>query len=122
MGRYRFAQSSIDRLQGVHSKLSAVMYEAKEKSIIDFDISCGHRSVEEQNKLFNLGRSQLDGVVNRSMHNSVPSLAVDIYAYNGKYADYSRKNMEYLSRVIKEAGSELGVKIIWGGDWEDFVE
>ncbi len=117
MGRYRFAQSSIEYLKEVHPKLSDVMYKAKDIAVIDFDISCGYRTIEEQYRLFNLGRSTLDGRTNMSMHNFKPALAVDIYAYRGKYTDYSRKNMEYLSTVIKKAADVLGIKIVWGGDW-----
>lgn len=122
MGKYHFAKSSIDRLRKVDHNLAAVMYEAKERSIIDFDISCGYRSVEEQNILFHEGKSQLDGVRYKSKHNHDPSLAVDIYAYNGKYADYSKDKMHYLSEIIKESAEDLGVRIVWGGSWPDFVD
>ena len=122
MGRYKFARSSIERLQEVHNNLSAVMYQAKEISDIDFDVSCGYRSIEDQKALYDLGRSQLDGAKNKSMHNFTPALAVDIYAYNGKYADYSIDKMEYLASVIKKAAEDLNVKIVWGGDWKEFID
>jgi peptidoglycan L-alanyl-D-glutamate endopeptidase CwlK len=98
------------------------MYEAKERSEIDFDISCGNRAIAEQQELFKAGRSQLDGVNHKSKHNHYPALAVDIYAYNGKYADYSDDKMSYLAKVIKSAAEALGVKIEWGGDWTDFKD
>ena len=122
MGKFEFAESSIRRLKQVDHNLSAVMYEAKERSIIDFDISCGFRPVEEQNILFHEGKSQLDGVRNKSKHNYKPARAVDIYAYNGKYADYDKDKMYYLSQVIKDAAEDLGVRITWGGDWKSFID
>jgi peptidoglycan L-alanyl-D-glutamate endopeptidase CwlK len=122
MGKYRFAQSSIDMMRDVEPRLAAVMYEAKERAIIDFDVSCGHRSIEEQKKLFDNNRSLLDGTNHKSKHNYFPAKAVDIYAYKGKYADYSKEKMYYLSQIIKESAKDLGVKIRWGGDWKDFVD
>jgi peptidoglycan L-alanyl-D-glutamate endopeptidase CwlK len=47
---------------------------------------------------------------------------VDIYAYNGKYADYDKDKMYYLSQVIKDAAEDLGVRITWGGDWKSFID
>ena len=63
MGKYEFAKSSIQKLQQVDSRLVAVLYEVKERSIIDFDISEGHRSVERQQELYNMTppKTQLDG-------------------------------------------------------------
>lgn len=122
MGKYKFAKSSLKYLESVHPFLKAVMFEAKENADIDFDISCGYRSVEEQKKLFSMGRSQLDGVYHKSKHNYSPSEAVDIYAYNGKYADYSMDKMRYLAGIVKAAAKKLDVKIEWGGDWPDFVD
>ena len=58
----------------------------------------------------------------KSKHNYLPSLAIDLYAYKGKYADYSKHNMTYLSLLIKEVSEEFGVEIEWGGDWKSFVD
>lgn len=124
MGKFKYAKSSIQKLQSVHPKLRKVMMLAKEKAEIDFDISEGHRSPVKQNKIYQIGRTiagkiktYCDGYKHLSEHNYFPSKAVDIYAYNGTHADYSKEKMLYLSSVIKEAADELGVRITWGGDW-----
>ena len=123
MGKYGFAKSSVTRMKSIDPKLCALLYEVKERSEIDFDISCGYRSIEDQEMMFKTGRSQLDGVNNKSMHNFFPALAVDIYAYkHGGKADYSKKKMLYLAQVFKEAATDMKIKIVWGGDWPDFVD
>lgn len=119
---YKYAPSSLSHLEDVHSSLKQVMLLAKERADIDFDISCGYRSISRQQELYKDGKSQLDGVTHKSKHNYLPARAVDIYAYNGKYADYDHKKMRYLADVIKQAAKDLNVKITWGGDWSDFVD
>lgn len=128
MGQFNFAASSLKYLEDVHEDLKKIMLEAKERSLIDFDISSGHRSVGEQNILFNEGKSKLNGTTHKSKHNYYPSLAVDIYAYNGRCTDYSRDKMFYLSELIKECADdlmeahEIDHHIVWGGDWSDFID
>ncbi len=124
MGKFKYAKSSIEKLQSVHPKLRKVMMLAKEKAEIDFDISEGHRSPVKQNKIYQIGRTiagkirtYCDGYKNLSEHNYFPSRAVDIYAYNGPHTDYSKDKMLYIVSVIKEAADELGVKIVCGADW-----
>lgn len=119
---YKYAPSSLRHLEDVHSSLKQVMLLAKKRAEIDFDISCGYRSIAEQQELYNLGRSQLDGVTHKSKHNYLPSRAVDIYAYKGKYADYDMGKLTYLTNVIKECADYLNVKIVCGIDWPDFVD
>ena len=95
---------------------------AKEKAEIDFDVSCGWRSAEDQMKAFKAGKSQLDGIHYKSKHNYLPALAVDIYAYNGAKADYSAQKMKYLATIIKESARELNIEIECGIDWESFPD
>lgn len=119
---YTYATSSLRRLDNVHSALKQVMLRAKEICPIDFDISCGHRDIAEQNRLYNEGKSQLDGVNHKSKHNYLPAQAVDVYAYNGKYADYDIYKLRLITDAIKEAADYLNVKIDCGIDWTGFVD
>jgi peptidoglycan L-alanyl-D-glutamate endopeptidase CwlK len=93
------------------------MMEAKNRAEIDFDVSCGWRSQKEQKKKYKAGKSELDGVKNKSKHNANPSLAVDIYCYNGTKTDYDIQKIAYIAAIIYESAYDLGVKIKWGGTW-----
>jgi len=125
---FKFAESSIRYLKEVDPELQLICHRVKEIAEIDFDISCGYRSIEEQKKAFKAGKSQLDGVTNKSYHNYIPSRAVDIYCYNGKQADYSGKNMAYIAGLFHAVSVDLferGIiknKIAWGGWWTDLVD
>ena len=119
---YKYAKSSLTYLKKVHPDLRAVMMEAKNRAEIDFDISCGWRSQAEQMKAYKAGKSQLDGIRYKSKHNYIPALAVDIYAYNGAKADYSKEKLRYLTDIFKEVANGLNIKIECGIDWDDFPD
>ncbi len=125
---FKFALSSLDKLKEVHSDLQIICHEVKHVAEIDFDISCGYRTPEDQMKAYKEGKSQLDGVNFLSKHNEVPALAVDIYCYDGKFADYDKKKMTYIAGLFKSISEGLfnrGIiehQILWGGDWKDFVD
>lgn len=121
---FDFANSSKGMLKTVHPDLKKVCEEVKKYSEIDFDISCGYRSVNSQQELFKLGRSQLDGIRNKSKHNLQPAEAVDVYCYSGSRASYAIHQMSYLSGIFHTvserlfAGGQIHYKIRWGGNWD----
>ena len=82
---FRFSKRSKGLLSGIDSRLADLMEDALAVSPIDFGIPNhgGIRTAEEQAALFKAGRSERDGVIKLSKHQS--GKAVDIYAYvNGK--------------------------------------
>ncbi len=125
---FKFANSSLDKLKEVHEDLQMICGGVKEISEIDFDISCGYRSPEEQMKAYKAGKSQLDGINYLSNHNKTPAMAVDIYCYKGKFADYDKNKMLYMSELFKRVSKDLfsrGIiehNLTWGGDWSDLVD
>ncbi|MBW1853123.1 MAG: M15 family metallopeptidase [Deltaproteobacteria bacterium] len=79
-------------------------------------------------KAYKAGKSQLDGANFKSNHNLTPAMAVDIYCYKGKFADYDKKKMTYMAGLFKSVADDLFNRaiiehnIIWGGDWRDLVD
>ena len=114
---FTYAKSSLTYLKKVHPDLRAVMMEAKNRAEIDFDISCGWRSQEDQMKAYKAGKSQLDGYKYKSKHNYEPAWAVDIYCYNGTKTDYDIGKISYIAGIIYQSAYDLGIKINWGGTW-----
>jgi peptidoglycan LD-endopeptidase CwlK len=119
---YKFSKNSKDKLYTCHEDLIKIMEKAISISHLDFGISEGARSVERQTQLFNEGLSKIDGVTKKSKHNHKPSLAVDIFYYNGK-ANYETAPMCYLgglimgvAKIMKEEG-KINSDIRWGGNW-----
>ncbi len=121
---FKFAKSSLDKLKEVHSDLQIICHEVKHVAEIDFDISCGYRTPEDQMKAYNKGNSPFDGVNFLSKHNQVPALAVDIYCYNGRLTDYDEKKMGYMAGLFRSVSEDLfnrGIiehRLEWGGWWE----
>lgn len=123
-----FGKRSLERLNTVHPDLQKVMHEA----IKSFDITviCGNRSIEEQQKLYSIGRvkkgdewettgrtvTNIDGINKRSKHNYVPSLAIDIAPYPIDWEDIDRFNT--MVQIVKNASIKVGVKIECGADWK----
>lgn len=126
---YSFSQRSKNNLLFIHPDLVKVMNEAIKNSPIDFIITDGIRSTEEQRKLYNQGRTtpgkivtNADGVNNKSNHQVKTDgygYAVDLYPfYNGSAQLSDAKSLKVIADHIKSVAKNLGVTIQWGGDWK----
>ena len=83
----------------------------------DHSIIQGHRIKEDQNAAFDIGTSKLrwpDG-----SHNSIPSMALDMQPYPMSDDDDTlREDLSYLAGLYVGIGSEMGLQLRWGGDWD----
>lgn len=126
MRNYKFSTSSEKKLKTCNQQIQDVFNLAIKRSLVDFGIAEGSRSVERQQELYAEGRTTpgaiktyVDGVNKKSKHNSTPSDAVDIYAFvNGK-ASWESKHLCYLAGVIQSCAVELCVDLRWGGNWDN---
>lgn len=109
------------RMNGVHTDLKKVVRRALELSPYDFGITSGLRTAEEQNALFRQGASQLDGYARKSRHQSGHAIDFVVYDENGSVT-WGFSYYEAVSWAFKQAAEELGVSIIWGGDWHSFKD
>jgi peptidoglycan L-alanyl-D-glutamate endopeptidase CwlK len=122
---YGFAESSVKRLEGVHEDLQIIFNEVKKYCMIDFDISCGHRTKQQQVALYTANKSKIDGISQKSKHQLYPSEAIDIYAYkeDGK-GSYTIHQMTYIAAVVQSVAIQLYSRgtidhiIRWGGNWD----
>lgn len=124
MKRHQFGNTSRLRLATCHPDLHLIMETAIDLSDVDFGISEGFRSVEDQQRYFLEGKSKIDGVKRKGKHNYNPALAVDIYPYvNGK-ANYDNEHCSYLAGLIQGVAEllyrsgKITHKIRWGGNWD----
>jgi len=97
---FTFSKASKKALRTCHADLKLIMNAAISMTTVDFGISEGHRSIERQKALFDLGKSKIDGITRKGKHNYDPSEACDIFAYVDGKANYSDKNMAYLAGMI----------------------
>lgn len=87
---------------------------------IDFMVREGYRSPEEQQRAFDEKRSKAKP--GQSKHNSQPSQAVHLIPYpipNPDKALTERIDYTHFAGAVKLMALVLGVKLRWGGDWNN---
>lgn len=119
---YQLSKTSQKRLIGVSPDLVKVICRALEITKVDFGIPAygGRRTPEQQNALFNAGKSKLDGYKKLSNHQT--GQAVDLFAYVDGAATWDEDYLTHVAAAMLQAASELGVKLNWGGFWRSFID
>lgn len=115
-GDFRLGKRSLERLEGVHPDIMAVVQYAIRVSRIDFGITRtgGVRDIETQRKLMGAGASK----TLRSRH--LTGHAVDIAPLDPKTGKYSKKSEHALAihSAFVRASVFLDVPLRYGGDWD----
>ena len=112
------SERSLSRLEGVNDRLSKVVKSAIDYTKIDFGVTCGLRTVEEQKELVESGASQ----TMNSKH--LDGNAVDLVAYIGPKICWELNVYDDVAEAIKTAAMEHDLSIRWGAAWhvEDIRE
>ena len=113
---YHFSRSSQQELSTCDKRLQLLAGRAID--IVDFTVICGTRCKQDQNMLYEKGKTELrwpDSKHNETYHGQ-PSRAFDLAPYPIDWTDTAR--FYYLAGVIKALGHEMGIPIRWGGDWD----
>jgi hypothetical protein len=123
----QFSRTSRERLLGCDSRLVHVCSDAIR--FFDFTVVCGHRSNEEQERLYAQGRTTPGPIVTykrggESIHNTHPSRAVDLAPYvAGRGIVWDDVGLFHeLYGVILACASQRDIPIIWGGHWKTFKD
>jgi len=120
----------IKKLATCDERLHVLMNEAIKDCPFAIIITHGHRSIPEQQALFEKGRTapgdivtNCDGVNKKSKHNYFPSKAFD-FAVRLADGEITWDEHFYLDvgAHIKAVAKKLGIEIIWGGDFEKFKD
>lgn len=115
---FKLSQRSLDKLEGVHPDMVAVVKRAIELTDVDFGVTYGVRTVEEQEKLVASGRSQ----TMKSKHliqEDGYSHAVDLVAYDGSDVVWEINVYDNICDAMARAADELEVPIKWGAAWSE---
>lgn len=113
---FSLSKRSLARLDGVHPDLISVVKLAIEATEIDFGVSEGLRTEKRQRKLVASGAS----TTMRSRH--LTGHAVDLVAYIGSRIAWDWPLYYKIADAMKQAASDAGVPIEWGGDWKSFKD
>lgn len=106
-----------DKLDGVHADLVRVVRLAHAMALADGDdfmIVEGLRTLKRQRELFAAGASR----TMKSRH--LTGHAVDLAPIVGGEVTWKWPAFQPLQAHVKAAAKELGVPIVWGGDWRTF--
>lgn len=119
---FKLGTNSIQNLDGVNSALYKVIERALTISKIDFGIprDGGLRTAERQNELFKDKKSMLDGFAKKSNHQT--GNAFDVFAYVDGKASWDEYHLHQVATAVLAAASQLGVPLVWGGHWNNFVD
>ena len=115
---FKLGNRSKQKLEGVHPDMVAVVERAIELTKVDFGVTYGVRTVEEQEKLVASGRSQ----TMKSKHliqDTGYSHAVDVVAYDGSDVVWEINVYDDIADAFKAAAEELGVAVKWGAAWSE---
>lgn len=115
---FRLGSRSLAKLEGVHPDLVAVVQRAIELTDVDFGVTYGVRTVEEQEKLVAQGRSQ----TMKSKHliqEDGYSHAVDLVAYFGSDISWELNVYDNICDAMAQAAREVGIAIKWGAAWSE---
>jgi peptidoglycan L-alanyl-D-glutamate endopeptidase CwlK len=111
----KFSQASLAQLATCHKKLQLIANAAIK--IFDFKVVEGFRNQADQHAAFLAGNSKLDWP--NGNHNHNPSRAMDCYPWPVDFSD-NVNNIQrfcYQAGIFKAVADSLGIKIRWGGDW-----
>jgi len=108
---FSLSSRSLAKLEGVKPELVEVVKKAIELTKTDFGCVYGLRTQEEQQKLFDAGKSQ----TLKSKH--LTGDAVDLMAYVDGKASWELNLYDDLADAMQEAAVKVGVPIRWGASW-----
>lgn len=107
---------SLERLKGVHPDLVKVVQRAIQISHVDFLVTEGLRTPARQKQLFAAGATRTMNSRHLTGH------AVDLAAWVEGEVRWDWPLYAKIAVAMKTAASELGIPLIWGGDWRTFKD
>ena len=110
---FKLSSRSMKKLKGVDEGLVAVVKDAIGITKVDFGVTFGLRTLEEQKKLYESGRSQ----TMKSKH--LDGRAVDLVAYFGSDISWELNVYDDICDAMAEAARKNDVAIKWGAAWSE---
>lgn len=115
---FKLSNRSLGKLKGVHPNMVATVKRAIELTKIDFGVTYGVRTLEEQKKLYASGRSQTMNS-RHLIQGDGYSHAVDLVAYDGPNVAWELNVYDDICDAMAAAAKEVGCAIKWGAAWSE---
>ena len=110
---FSLSSRSLKKLEGVDDTLVEVVKEAIKLTKVDFGVTYGLRTLEEQQKLYDSGRSQ----TMKSKH--LDGRAVDLVAYFGSDISWELNVYDDICDAMAEAARRHTLAVKWGAAWSE---
>src|SRR5210317_440562 len=110
---FQLSSRSLSKLEGVNEDLVEVVKDAIHLTKVDFGVTYGLRTLEEQKRLVAEGRSQ----TMKSKH--LEGRAVDLVAYFGSDISWELNVYDDICDAMAEAARKNDVAIKWGAAWSE---
>jgi peptidoglycan L-alanyl-D-glutamate endopeptidase CwlK len=110
---FQLSSRSLSKLEGVNEDLVEVVKDAIHLTKVDFGVTYGLRTLEEQKRLVAEGRSQ----TMKSKH--LEGRAVDLVAYFGSDISWELNVYDDICDAMAEAARNQGVAVKWGAAWSE---
>lgn len=127
---YKFSQRSLNNLEGLHPKLQEFATELIKVTPHDIAITCGVRTAEEQNKLYQQGRTKAGKIVTKCDGYNIKSkhqvkadglgYAFDIAVIIDNKSNWNKKVFKEVADSARELMKKYNIE--WGGDWKNFSD
>lgn len=108
---FKLSQRSLDRLDGVDARLVSIVKYAIAVTKVDFGVTQGLRTIEEQRELVASKASQ----TMKSKH--IDGKAVDVVAYVGPRISWELTLYDDIADAFAEGADQIGAKVRWGAAW-----
>jgi hypothetical protein len=108
---FYFSNRSRENLEGVKPQLVEVAKRAIRLTSVDFGVTQGLRTIEEQRRLVAAGASQ----TMQSKH--LTGDAADVVAYIGSRVSWELSLYDNIADAFKAAAQDVGVGVRWGAAW-----
>ena len=108
---FKLSTRSTDRMAGIEPDLIEMVKTAITLTKVDFGVTCGMRTLAEQEALVAKGASQ----TMKSKH--LEGRAVDLVAYVGPNVTWALNMYDDLADAMADAARIHGVAIKWGAAW-----
>ena len=116
---FSLSSRSRGKLEGVHPDMVAVVETAITLTKVDFGVTYGVRTLEEQKRLYESGRSQTMNSKHLLQDDTGYSHAVDVVAYDGSDVVWEINVYDDICDAFKKAAEMHGVAIKWGAAWSE---
>ena len=110
---FKLSERSLRKLEGVEKDLVNVVLEAIKLTKVDFGVTYGLRTLEQQKELYESSRSQ----TMKSKH--LDGRAVDVVAYFGSDISWELNVYDDICDAFAEAARRNSVAIKWGAAWSE---